>query len=134
MATTAAHRAAIKNETASNGIDKATSKKESAKRKTSRSIGPSGDLVCASQAGTGAGGEVDGFTMILPGSYAGRSALASASVASLGAEMDVHRERFCWRPVRQREAMLYKNEAGITVARHAQSFAVEANPLSATQE
>lgn len=36
-----------------------------------------------------------------------------------GAEMDVHRERFSGRPVRQREAMLYKNEAGISVARHA---------------
>ena len=83
MGTTVAHKAAIKNETASNGIDKATSKKESAKRKTSRSIGPSGDLACASQAGAGAGGEVDGFTMILPGSYADRSALAAASVASL---------------------------------------------------
>jgi hypothetical protein len=69
IATTAVHRAAIKNETASSGSEKASSKKESAKRKPSRNIDPSGDIVCSSHAGTGAGGEVNDFTMILPERY-----------------------------------------------------------------
>jgi hypothetical protein len=42
----------------------------------------------------------------------------------------MHRENvFGGRPVRQLEAMLYGNEAGLSVARHAPSIAVNTNPL-----
>jgi len=36
---------------------------------------------------------------------------------------------FAGRQVRQREAMLYGNKTGVTMARHARSIAVKTNPL-----
>ena len=71
---------------------------------------------------------MNSFT-ILPGSCAIDWALACAGAASLARKWTCTVKIFTGRQVRQREAMLYGNQAGVSVARHARSIAVDTNPL-----
>ena len=69
------------------------------------------------------------FTMIFVRTLPDRSVLASTSAASLAMRWTCTVKVFAGRQIRQREAVLYGNKAGITMARHARSIAVETNPL-----
>jgi hypothetical protein len=71
---------------------------------------------------------MNGFTILLR-SCAIERALACTSAASLALRRMRTVKIFAGRQVRQWEAMLHGSQAGVSMARHARSIAVDTNPL-----